>query len=133
MAQVRTSELSKGGHYYRAHPGRELQRKRAQRARLGSAAYSFVETHPEFSERWHPRYDEEEHLYRLDRKEEADWRRFLREHGWEVGEKGRKARIAEHLRPGKSVRPLPRESEEARQRFHTEALGRSHESYHPTY
>jgi hypothetical protein len=65
--------------------------------------------------------------------EERDWRRFLKEHNWSVGEKGREARI-EELHPSHyRVRPLSREEEQARERFSIEAMGRSPGSFKSIY
>jgi hypothetical protein len=134
------SELSHGGRYYRANVGRERRRKADDRGRQASAAVGFIEMHAEFSGRWHPvavhidKNPDKGILYcRLTRKEEHDWRAFLRENRWEVGEKGRDARIRECLPPSRTVRPLNPGLEEARRRFHEEALGRSRDTYDPIY
>lgn len=132
-SRARTENLSHGGRYYRERRGVELQRKRSERARVASAAYGFIETHPEFTSQWHPRFDEATHAYRLSQREENDWRGFLREHGWAVGEKGRKSRIGEYLPPNREPRPLSSQGRAARERFHTEGLGRSPESFRPLY
>jgi hypothetical protein len=89
---------SRGGRDNRAQHQAELGRKRVERARYAGGAYSFIRNNPECSTRWHPVYDAELHLYRLLRKEDADWRVFLRERGWQVGERGRERRSAAHLR-----------------------------------
>jgi hypothetical protein len=133
MAPRDPSRLSRGGRYYRTNRRIEVQRKRLERIKLASAVYGFIEAQPEFAARWHPTYDGRQHVYHLRRKEEIDWRAFLRGHGWEVGEKGRTARISERLAGGRKPRPLPRLQELRRQRFHTEALGRSPESYRGIY
>jgi hypothetical protein len=61
MPSRNDSALSKGGRYYRTQRSRELARKRGERGRLASAAYGFVETHPEYAARWHARYDQDDH------------------------------------------------------------------------
>lgn len=111
----------------------ERDRKRIERRRLASAAYSFIEVHPEFSGRWHPIYDKDSHTYRLSRIGESDWRRFLRDHRWQVGEKGREGRISRSGSRAQGIRPLSRAQAAARERFHTEALGRSPESFRGVY
>lgn len=133
MTRDHADSLSSGGQYYRSHNEAERERKRVERYRLASAAYGFVEVHPEFSKRWHPVYDEARHGFRLSTKEETDWRRFLREHHWQVGEKGRGARIQRHLAEGQQPRALRRDQEAARERFRSEALGRAPESYRGIY
>jgi|SRR5580658_4167950 hypothetical protein len=98
---------SAGGQYYRAHRLAELDRGKTRRACFASAAHSFVEVHPEYAAQWHPIYDPVRHVYRLTRKEESNWRAFLREHGWEVGEKGREGRIARSNSPTQKVGHSP--------------------------
>lgn len=133
MVRESTDRLSHGGQHYRAHREIERERKQLERARLASANYGFIEVRPEFSQRWHPIYDPSSHSYRLPHREEVDWRRFLRENGWQVGEKGREARIQRHLAEGKRPRPLRPDQEAARERFRSEALGRAPESYRGIY
>jgi hypothetical protein len=125
-------KLSHGGEYYRRYRGRELSRKKIERARLASAAYGFIERHPSYADRWRPRYNEKEGVYTLSAKQEQDWRRFLKEHGWAVGEKGRKARI-EGGDTEYRARPLTPEQEAARKRFSEEAMGRAPGSYAAVY
>lgn len=133
MARGRVDQLSSSGRYYRDNRETERERKQLERARLASAAYSFVEVHPVFADRWHPRLDPLTHVYRLTTSEDSDWRAFLREHGWRVGEKGRLTRLARAGRQGSTARPLTRQQEAASQRFHVEALGRSPESFRGIY
>jgi hypothetical protein len=125
--------LSHGGKYYRVHRGQERRRKEIEYARFANAAYGFVERHPEFANRWHPVYSETEHHWRLSRREDSDWRKFLRKNGWSVGEKGRNARIAEYHPPDFGVPRLSPKEEAARRKFHLEALGQAPESYAAVY
>ncbi len=131
--QGRNKPRSAGGRYYRAHPLAEYERKRSERARLASAVYGFIQIHPEYAGRWHPIYNPVRHSYRLTAKEEADWRRFLREHNWNVPEKGRANRIRGSQPRGRIPRPLTAQQEAARERFRSEGLGRAPESYRGIY
>jgi hypothetical protein len=133
MVRDSADRPSRGGSFYHNHREAERERKQLERARLASAAYGFIEIHPEFSQRWHPVYDPHQHTYRLTSRQEADWRRFLREHNWQVGEKGREGRILRHAAKGQRPRPLRRDQEAARERFRSEALGRAPESYRGIY
>jgi hypothetical protein len=133
MVRDSADHPSRGGRFYRSHPEIERERKQLERARLASAAYGFIEVRPEFSQRWHPIYEPQRHTYRLTHSEEADWRRFLREHNWQVGEKGRESRILSHVAKGQRPRPLRPDQEAARERFREEALGRARESYRGIY
>lgn len=131
--QRRLGFRSAGGRYYRGHPEVESDRKRSERARLASAAYGFIEIHPEYGLRWHPIYDPARHSYRLTAKEETDWRHFLRDHRWNLPEKGRENRIRGSLSAGRTPRPLNPQQQAARERFRSEGLGRAPESYRGIY
>lgn len=133
MARHRSGRIRKAKTHHRADRSSEVERRKVERRRLASGAHGFLEVRPEYSDRWHPIYDKELHTYRLSRREELDWRHFLREHGWQVGEKGRDGRIARSDPRGRNIRPLTRAQLRARERFHTEALGRSPESFRSVY
>ncbi len=133
MKRRRVEAPPRGTRYYREHREAERSRKRTDRAIHASAAYAFIEVHPEFAVRWHPRYDERDFRYRLPSNEDSDFRRFIRAQGWEVGEKGRDARLRERLPPDRAPRPLAPKKTEARRRFHSEGLGRAPESFRALY
>jgi hypothetical protein len=124
---------SHGGRYYQAHREAERERKRMEQARYASAAYAFVRDHPEYADHWQPKFDDVRHAYRLPRREERDWRSFLRLNGWQIPEKGRAERIGKFLPKGRTPRPLTRAEKQARELFHSQALGRSPESYPNIY
>jgi hypothetical protein len=133
-----TKKLSRGGRYYRTHAAQERGRKESRRATYAGGVVGFLNEHPDYSDRWHPipvhisTTDDRVLRYRLTAKEDRDWRAFLREHKWDVGEKGRDKRIRAH-RPDRPIAPLNPDLDAARERFHEEALNRTRGTYQSIY
>jgi hypothetical protein len=120
--------LSHGTRYYRAHPEEEKARKRAERARLASAAMAYTERRADLltarEQRWKLKLRKlptGRHRWAMDQASEHNFRAFLRENNWAV--------------PSRRARPTFGQFEllKRRKNFVIEALGYSPEDYDMLY